>query len=485
MMKFIETHYRKILLLIPLISLAMHWHVFTRDLVGVHVWRQTQTQTVIDNFYKEDNNIMNPKYHENPETDRVVRMEFPVMQWLFAQVYRVFGPHIAISRVLTFIIGMGSVFGMFFLLLSIFRNKTLAVIGAWCFNFSPVFYYYTINPLPDNFALAAAIWSLVFLFRWISNPRWQNLLLSAIFLSLATLAKLPFIIYGSVIAAYLGVELKNNLRFGLKKTMHASLIYLLVMAPALAWYIWVIPTWGGNGVVKGMIDLRNNSNELLDILQSNLVSTLPELLLNYASVPFFIAGFYFAYCYRRTHSKRFPLFLFWGVAILFYFVFELNMIAKVHDYYLFPFLPILFLIVAYGAWHLLNRKEKFFRYAVIALLLLAPITAYLRANPRWNTISPGFNVDFYDNKETLRNLIPPNERVIVGFDKSHFILLYYIDKKGWAFDEGFNIPQFEYQISQGAHYLYTDAPIDTIPQVQQHLESKIYDEGRLRVYRLK
>ncbi len=463
----------------------MHWHVFTRDLVGVHVWRQTQTQTVIDNFYKEDNNIMNPKYHENPETDRVVRMEFPVMQWLFAQVYRVFGPHIAISRVLSFIIGMGSVFGIFFLLLSIFRNKTLAVIGAWCFNFSPVFYYYTINPLPDNFALAAAIWSLVFLFRWISNPRWQNLLFSAVFLSLATLAKLPFIIYGSVIAAYLGVELKNNLRFGLKKTMQASLIYLMVMAPALAWYVWVIPTWGGNGVVKGMIDLRNNSSELLDILQANLISTLPELLLNYASVPFFIAGFYFAYRYRRTHSKRFPLFLFWGAAILFYFVFELNMIAKVHDYYLFPFLPILFLIVAYGAWHLLNRKEKFFRYAVIVLLLLAPITAYLRANPRWNTVSPGFNVDFYNNKEVLRNLVPQNERVIVGFDKSHFILLYYIDKKGWAFDEGFNIPQFEYQISQGAHYLYTDAPIDTMPQVQQHLESKIYDQGRLRVYRLK
>ena len=120
MMKFIEIHYRKILLLIPLISLAMHWHVFTRDLVGVHVWRQTQTQTVIDNFYKEDNNIMNPKCHENPETDRVVRMEFPVMQWLFAQVYRVLGPHIAISRVLSFIIGMGSVFGIFFFITQYF-----------------------------------------------------------------------------------------------------------------------------------------------------------------------------------------------------------------------------------------------------------------------------------------------------------------------------------------------------------------------------
>ena len=46
---------------LPALSVAMHWRVFQTDLVGVHVWRQVQTQTVIVNFYEEDFNILNPR----------------------------------------------------------------------------------------------------------------------------------------------------------------------------------------------------------------------------------------------------------------------------------------------------------------------------------------------------------------------------------------------------------------------------------------
>ena len=74
-------HPYKTLLGICILSLIMHWQFLNRDLVGVHVWRQTQTQTVVNNFVQDGLNILEPKRNARAHTDRIERMEFPIMQW--------------------------------------------------------------------------------------------------------------------------------------------------------------------------------------------------------------------------------------------------------------------------------------------------------------------------------------------------------------------------------------------------------------------
>jgi hypothetical protein len=54
---------------------------------------------------------------------------------------------------------------------------------------------------------------------------------------------------------------------------------------------------------------------------------------------------------------------------------------------------------------------------------------------RWNTDSPGFNKDLYTYKNELRTISKPTDLVVVGNDVSQFIFLYYIDRKGWVFNE--------------------------------------------------
>ncbi|MBX7183211.1 MAG: hypothetical protein K1X82_13960, partial [Bacteroidia bacterium] len=80
------------------LSLLLHFPFLNKDLIGVHVWRQTQTQTGIDNFCREGNSILNPTLNSNPETDRIVRLEFPLMQWGFAQVEKHFSNPVLITR---------------------------------------------------------------------------------------------------------------------------------------------------------------------------------------------------------------------------------------------------------------------------------------------------------------------------------------------------------------------------------------------------
>ncbi|MBW7914502.1 MAG: glycosyltransferase family 39 protein [Taibaiella sp.] len=482
-LEYLSRNARYLLPAMMLLSLLLHVRMLNRDLVGAHVWRQTQTQTVINNFATESLNILEPRINNHAHTDRIHRMEFPVMQWVFALFFKVFGQHIIISRILTLLIGFASVIGMYRLCSLLFNNKGVGVIAAWAFSFSPLFYYYTVNPLPDNFALCCAIWSLVFFFRYVQAPVLKNIIISAVFLCLATLAKLPFVIYGVVAVAYWLIYSKESLR----KLWIPLVIYILVLIPAMAWYIAVIPGWTGNGVVAGVLDTSNYTvSGVLHILSGTLVSTLPEMLLNYAATPLFIAGLFFLFQRRLWKHDYFMPLLFLLLGVTAYYLFEINMITLVHDYYLFPFLPLLFIVLAYGAYSLLSMPPKWYRVVTMILLLALPILAMARINGRWDTDNPGFNKVYYHHKEELRNLVPEDSYCVVGNDESGFIVLYYLDRKGWTYkSDMLNEHDLRYFITCGAGYLFVDGVADDNPGVKELTEGMVYQNEGLKVYKLK
>jgi hypothetical protein len=119
-------------------------------------------------------------------------------------------------------------------------------------------------------------------------------------------------------------------------------------------------------------------------------------------------------------------------------------------------------------------------------LALLPLTAFLRINSRWDINSPGFNVAYLKYKDELRSLTPKDAKVVVGYDESHYILLYYTDRKGWAFDRTwFDVKSLEYFISKGASYIFLDEEVDQLPGIPAHLGEKVFDKEGLRVYKLK
>lgn len=485
-MEFIKKHYRLILLAIPVVSLICHWYVFGLDLVGIHVWRQTETQHVINNFYREDMNILHPRVNNMGNPDRLLLLEFAVMQWIFALFYKMFGSHVVISRILTFIIGLFSAYGMFYLTDKTFKNKATATIAAWSFSFSPLFYYYTLNPLPDNFALCFAIWSVAFFYNHILTGKMKYVVWSAISMGLSVMAKLPFVLFGGFMAAwYIRGLWRKEVTWG--KVIGVAAIYLVAALPAIAWYAWVIPQWKQMVVLKGVFDTKQTGSQMLDIAVGTLTSLLPELIINYGSVLFFLAAFYFMFRNKVFRDKRFPLFFWWAMAVLFYYVFEMNTINLVHDYYLFPFLPLIFLLVAYGATQLLKSHNKVLRVFCMLCLCILPGTAYLRAYSRWDiSKDPGFPKVFYTNKKEIRGLTPSNALVVAGGDETEQVYLYYIDRKGWTYqDESLDADRLSGFIKEGATYLFTTNSVDSKEDIKPLLGEKIYDKENLRVYKLK
>jgi len=480
-------HYPNLIVLAGiLISLLMHLPHFSKELMSVHVWRQTQTQSTIDSFHEEDRNILNPRRNNRGDEEGIFRMEFPLMQWLIAAIYPITGRSILVTRLFMFLTGIACILGIFFLLRKLLKDAWIASLGAWAFTFSPAFYYYIINPIPDMFALALSIWGISLC--WKSSG--TSFIMGLILLSLGTLCKLPFVIF-FIIPFFTIVPisdiLQKNFNLAAIKPIATSINLLkifLALLPPIIWYAQVVPAWKGNGIVQGLLNNQTPLSQLEDYLLHNLISTLPELLVNYASLPFFLTGIYFAYK-QKLHTKHKEL-LFLGLALGAYFLFELNMIAKVHDYYLFPFYPIIFICVAYGIRQFIYNSRQYLRYFAYTLLLIVPLTAWLRMQTRWDIEKPGFNKDLLLYQHELRAVVPDSELCIAGNDESGYIFFYYIHKKGWAFqkDEP-DIEQLKQWRNRGASYLYSDSEeIDRKAFEAGIIECLILKRESIRVYKL-
>jgi hypothetical protein len=239
--------------------------------------------------------------------------------------------------------------------------------------------------------------------------------------------------------------------------------------------------------VKGMLGNNESMVKLLDYYQHNLISTLPELLVGYGSLIFFVAGFFFSFRNKAYLNPKFLLLLSLSILAILYYLFEANAIAKIHDYYLFPFYPLLFIQVAYGAFNLYNSRIKFNRYLTYALLVVIPVTCYFRMQGRWNPDSPGFNKDLLTYKKELQNAVPKDALVVAGNDDSHFIMFYYIDKKGWGFnDDRLSADKLQDMIERGAKYLYSDSKnIYNNVELAHYFDEMIMEKGSIKIYSLK
>jgi 4-amino-4-deoxy-L-arabinose transferase-like glycosyltransferase len=254
-MEKIQRHLRRLFWLLPVLSLAMHWRIFSTDLIGVHLWRQSQTQLNIQNFYRQDFNILHPRVNvTNRAASTLYRYEFPLMQWCVAALYQGLGESVFITRVCMFLLGLCTVYGVYFLIRELFNDREIALLTAWAFNFSPVFYYYTMNPIPDNLALCAVVWGLGWFFRFRQRPSIGAAIGSALGLAVAAAAKLPFILLYATPGWFLLQQIRRQ---GLRHAAYwlgIAAIFALLLFPALLWYALVMPEWDGNGVLYGIFD---------------------------------------------------------------------------------------------------------------------------------------------------------------------------------------------------------------------------------------
>jgi len=265
----------------------------------------------------------------------------------------------------------------------------------------------------------------------------------------------------------------------------STLVFVGSVFPAL-WYYWVIPQWGGNGVILGIFDNQISFSRIREIVWFHFSAALPELYLNYATVLFFIIGIYFLVVNFKAKALLFFPYLFLLLLLLCYFLYEINMIDVVHDYYMFPFLPFILIIAVAGFKFIFQSKLKWIKILASIAFIIMPLTAYLRIQQRWDTNNPGFEVSYLKYKNEINAFLPKDAICVVGNDNSGFITLYYLNRNGWTFnDNKISLDLIEKYEKEGADYLiYNDSINHLSDSLNINLEAPHNKFGNLLFFQI-
>ena len=471
-----------------ILSLILHWPIFKKDITGIHSWRQSQTQLNIRYFYREDPNILNTRVaHFNGGKDNLYRYEFPLMQWSIAMVQKVFGDHITVTRICIFLIGLLTLTAFALLIFSLFKDPLLSALGFWALSFSPVFFYYTVNPIPDNLALCAGIFYLYYAVKNYEKETRKNHLVAALFLSIATLTKLPFVVFGAFTLLYF-FQKRQQFKTGLKREFLTNLfLYPLLLLPAFFWYKWVMPGWEGNGILHGIFSNDKSWPHINGILLYHYKVMFPRILMNSVSLILIVVALFYGLKSKSIFTKKNLPFVAVFLMVLLYFVLEINMIDIHHDYYMMPFLPLLYLAIVYGTKKILESKY-YLNLAVVPIFLIMPFQNNIQNKDSWSEEKSGFNRDLFTYQQELKNAVPKGQRVIAINDPSNFFYFYKLDKEGYVFNNDYLLVEWLDDLIQyhKVKYMYSDSrKIDENPEMMERFDSVILQKGSIKVIRLK
>jgi 4-amino-4-deoxy-L-arabinose transferase-like glycosyltransferase len=354
----------QILVLIIALGVAARLYRLGGPFSDWHGYRQFDTAAIARNLAEDSLNIFYPQVDWRGNSPGYVEVEFQAFTLMVAALYRVFGVHEWLARVLNLFFYAGTTILLYRLTCKVFNRRT-ALFTAGFYSFLPLSYSVSHNFQPDTFMVLATIAGIYYFWMWTEDGRSRWLAISVLGLAMAVLIK-PFCLYVGVPLIYLAWR-KFGWRFLAKPVLW---IYaLLVIVPMIGWYTHAFRVWTvyGNtfgifgGRVRGIYlggDIPSTATLLHNLGWRLLweIATPPGLLL-------LIAGFFV-----RPPSRNW-IFHWWALA----FLATVPMLPaghSGHNYYQLPLVLIVAPAMAYGLVRLMDRGVLSWRMAGMACLLI-------------------------------------------------------------------------------------------------------------------
>ncbi len=416
----------KALLLIFLIALAFRLWGVTNPLLDFHSWRQTLTATIAKNFFTGEMNLLAPSTNWVRE---YYEFEFQLYPYLVALLYKIFGFHDFLGRLVSIAFSMGTV-GMLYLLGKRYYNTNTGLIAGGVFAILPMSVFYTRTFMPESAMLFFSVGMLYFFTRWLDNDSWKNFFLAVVFTTLTFLIKLPTLYMGGPLLFLAWWKFGKNIFAQYK----LYLFVMLVLAPPFLWYSHMADLHAQNhpGVSIWLNnDKLGNQGILLDYKFYKLIfwTRLVEKMFAFTAFPLLVLGLV-----SRIERKEQTLFHIWFLSVCAYFLI-VAVGNKVHEYYQLPIIPVGAIFIGkFLADFFKTRanphdwKRDYRAILVLLLILFVPIHSIYKLNKRLN-----FNRDYIVIGEQIKQHTGKNEPVLIqdiGPERPH--TFYYSDRKGWT-----------------------------------------------------
>jgi len=441
-----------ILLLVTAIIYDYHQIAFKRP-QSTHAWRQADGASMALNYSREGMQFFQPRVHnltsDHGTSGRSASSEMPLLYFTVAFLYRIFGYHEFIYRILNTLIFLTGIYYLFKTLKFEFKDLFWATtIPLFIFS-SPVLVYYGNNFLTNTSAFSMVLISWYHVFRYFRSHKKRDLQKVFLFFLLAGALKVTallsfFALAGIFLLEWTGwIRLKNrNKKYfpnpGL--TIAAGIILLI---PIISWIIYAKhynETHSSTYFSTTFFPLWSLKPESI----KNIISTIREIWLKEYYHPaslIFLAGLTIInFMFLQKDKKIYGfILLFLFIEALFYIVLQFWTFRD-HDYYIINLyiLPVMILLSS------VSMITKASMPRILSYVLKTTFAAFVIFNIFYSAerIRVRYNgymnnnyrekIDFYTLGSHFRDLgIQPEDKVISFSDFGH-VSLYLMDQKGWT-----------------------------------------------------
>ena len=191
-------------------------------------WRECDMAAVARNFYTEDMNVFYPRIDWRGDGPGFAEMEFPLMPWLTAVLYKTFGYNELWGRGLVFTISLLTLMVFMKLSRNLLSTKA-AIFSSLFFAFSPLIIRVSNTFQPEGLMMFFYIASVLCFLNYLKQDNWKWWALTAITCMMALLSKINAVHIGLL---FLILLLKHK-----KLNFKSVLLGITILVPVLLWYV--------------------------------------------------------------------------------------------------------------------------------------------------------------------------------------------------------------------------------------------------------
>lgn len=496
---------------------------------GIHQWRQSDCYSIAVNYYEENRPFLQPAMHwctEDGVSAQAVS-EMPLLNYSVAMLWKIFGKHDWIYRMLETLILFLGLFALFRIFEDLTKNSIWALLLTQLVFTSPLLAYYGNSFTPDVPAFSVALMGLyAFLKQYRTGQRKWIIAAYTLFL-IAGLLKISSLLIFFSIGGIFVLErlkwLKTEAPVFKMPWWHAG-GFLVVIAVTYFWYSYATrynEAHGSGGLLlTGILPFWDITDPKAPTYIARAL--FQELMREYFNLPILCILLCLAFGLLlnfRRNNRALSFMVLFGLIGMALFIVLFFQVFNVHDYYLTNMLMLAVLILGAAAAFMHKQypavlQARTLRWMVLLLIVFSTWHTAIHTRLKYSYIDPlvmnswmvsgdeyermhglhtGYELHLnncHNITPTLRKLgIKREDKVISIPDGSINVSLALMDQKGFSefgYSDRSGTDRIEHFIKLGAKYLVVnDLYITNEEWLKPFLGHRMGDHDLARIYDLR
>lgn len=414
------------------------YHLDVAPLENEESWRQADTESIARNFLEYDDNILRPNFNYDGPLPNIPALEFQVTTFIIAVLYKIFGVHYYIARLVPVFFYMTSAVYLF-----LYAKKHLglrkAAFSLIVYGILPVNVYFSRAIMPEAAGLMFILGSFFYFDQWIDKPSWKRIIWCTVFFTLALVTKPPtvFFLFPMLYICWQ--------KFGLDVYKQKELWFMALFAGSLSLGYYIFSNSAAEfhfvrGITNDLLLKRIGTAFYSAEAWEFFKSRLPETMTSYTLYLLPLG----AATIRKKDKAILVLFLSMSAEVLF-------IVSTIRSaYYLIFFaIPISLLTGSFLGW---LSENRFLLPAALLLVILIGYNSYQELKPMYVV-----NESMREEVRLIKLLTSEDDLLVAGAIEPCVLSL--SGRRGWRFQIGIynEVPQdpreeLEFYIQSGAKY---------------------------------